>query len=704
MLFSASAIAWFIIPQFLIDNKLLNPIIILIKNLETINYNIVINNFFTININLSYILFLVPIISIFKVISIFLRKKIPFLCTPDRIISVFLNILSSSLIISAYIYYLLKYASNIKFFYVQDLKFYISACIVVIFNLIFIYLFLKALIKMDKAYKDFLLFKKSDKHDKKNIKFFLGIQKKLIFSILITIIVVISVLSFFILKDYKMIIINGVENTGEIIAQESASYFKENYNDVVSINYYLNKQKERNNEIKLKFETLSLFKKRGKEELYITENTTNEEYMNKILNQNEVKLYSSITLSQKFYNKTDGIINFVAPIRLKDKILGFSILIYKEDVIYESFFKAQIRVILLTALFIYISFVLIYIIGNRIVFPLLFLRMNVKKISNSLQNMISGDEKVSSLALNFDDEIKTRDEIKALSKEINNMTTVIKGIIPYVSVSTFKQAHKDETKIVLKNLAFLFTDIRGFTTICEGLQPKEIIEMINHYLEVQTEIILRNNGDIDKFVGDEVMATFDGANKELNACNASMELIEMMQLDKKEREEQKLPTVSIGIGVNSGPVVFGSIGAKERMDYTSIGDTVNLAARLEGANKTYNTKTLISENVYKKIEDKFICREIDLITVIGKTESIRVYEILQKKEKTEKKINYIKLNFEKGLSAYRSQNWDEALKYFQKNLKEFNDETSKVFINRIIIFKNNPPPKDWDGVFSLEYK
>ncbi len=705
LLYSACAVAWFFVPQFLIDNTLVEPLYLPFRNFINISYDINIFNFI-IKLNISFLLYLIPLISLFKFISLFLRKKLEFLCLPDRFLSILLNILSSSLILSTYIYYLLANANNMRFFYIQDKMLYILCGAAVFFNLIFVYLILKSLIKMDKSYKDFILFKKFDKLDKKHIKFFLSIQKKLIISILITIIIIISVLSYFVLNDYKKTIINSVEDIGKTLAYQSSIYFKENYNDNININTYLSNEKQKNLNYKLKFESFSFYKKQGKEEIYKVENSTNENEINKTLNVIEIQQYSKILLSDRINDNINKIYIFVAPIRLKDKIIGFSQLKYREDVIYESYFKAQIRVILFTLLFIYISFVLIYIIGNRIVFPLLFLRMNVKKISNNLSKMINGEEKVSADLLNFYDEVKTNDEIKALSSEISNMTTVIKGMIPYVSASTFKQAHKDkdESKTVIKNLTFLFTDIRGFTTMCEGLPPKEIVELINHYLEVQTEIILKNQGDIDKFVGDEIMAVFDGPNKEINACNASMELRDMMQKDKEIREKKNLTTVSIGIGINSGPVVYGSIGAKERMDFTSIGDTVNLAARLESANKEYATKTLTTEFVFNKIKDKFLCREIDLLTVKGKTEPVRIYEILQKNETASKKLQEMKAIFEKGLTAYRRQNWDDAYEYFHKSFIGFKDETSKVFMDRIKLYKRNPPPDKWNGVFTLLVK
>lgn len=140
------------------------------------------------------------------------------------------------------------------------------------------------------------------------------------------------------------------------------------------------------------------------------------------------------------------------------------------------------------------------------------------------------------------------------------------------------------------------------------------------------------------------------------------------------------------------------------MDFTSIGDTVNLAARLEGANKAYGSKSIISEAVYSRLNDTFICRELDFITVKGKTEPVRIYEILQEKNKSTDKLAMIKENFEKGLAYYRKQQWDNAEKFFGICAEQYEDEPSRIFMERIKHFRQNPLPAKWDGVFRMTVK
>ena len=210
--------------------------------------------------------------------------------------------------------------------------------------------------------------------------------------------------------------------------------------------------------------------------------------------------------------------------------------------------------------------------------------------------------------------------------------------------------------------------------------------------------------DIDKFVGDAIMAVFEGPRKELAACKSAMQIRAAMAEDKEQRRLGGKRVLSIGIGINSGPVVVGSVGAKDRMDFTSIGDTVNLAARLEGANKTYGTKSLITATVQAKVREQFLCREIDLLTVKGKRQPVRIYEVLQELKKAGEKLREIKKYFEGGLSLYRKQLWAEAQKAFRFLVQRYQDEASEVFLRRIELFRKSPPPEDWDGVFNLTVK
>ena len=228
--------------------------------------------------------------------------------------------------------------------------------------------------------------------------------------------------------------------------------------------------------------------------------------------------------------------------------------------------------------------------------------------------------------------------------------------------------------------------------------------MLNRHLDLQAGIIAANGGDIDKFVGDEIMAVFKGPGKEAAACRAGVQILSAMSLEKELADLARTHAISLGIGIHSGPVIFGSVGARDRMDFTSIGDTVNQAARLEGANKTYGTRALISEVVHEKVKSAYLCREIDLLTVKGKRTPVRIFELLREKEKTSDKDHEIKRVFEEGLSLYRQQVWAGAEKCFFFLMEKFKDGASDVFLRRIAAFRLAPPPSDWDGIFNLTVK
>ncbi|MCI6983313.1 MAG: adenylate/guanylate cyclase domain-containing protein, partial [Treponema porcinum] len=255
-----------------------------------------------------------------------------------------------------------------------------------------------------------------------------------------------------------------------------------------------------------------------------------------------------------------------------------------------------------------------------------------------------------------------------------------------------------------RELCFLFTDIRGFTTLCEGRSPTDVINILDRYLGIETKIILANGGDVDKYVGDEMMAFFSGPDKEINACKAAMEIRKAMRKEQEKDQKEGTQPISMGIGINSGKVVFGPVGSSTRKDFTSIGDTVNLAARLEGANKEYGSKTIISEAVFEHLHNTFICRELDYITVKGKTEPVRIYEILQSAKLSTEKLYDIKKLFEAGLEAYRKKQWKTAEKYFTECNQKYDDAPSQVFLRRIIHYKISPPEKDWKGVFVMAVK
>jgi adenylate cyclase len=210
----------------------------------------------------------------------------------------------------------------------------------------------------------------------------------------------------------------------------------------------------------------------------------------------------------------------------------------------------------------------------------------------------------------------------------------------FVSKSVVDELLKHPDKLKLggekKILTVLFSDIRGFTSISERLTPEELVEHLNVYLQEMTELVFKYQGTLDKYVGDEIMA-FWGApipfeDHALQACRSAIEQMDKLHELNRAWEAEGKPSLNIGIGLNTGPMVVGNMGSASRMDYTLMGDNVNLGARLEGTNKVYKTNIIISENTYEHVKEHVIVRELDLIRVKGKEQPVVIYELIDVKE------------------------------------------------------------------------
>jgi adenylate cyclase len=282
----------------------------------------------------------------------------------------------------------------------------------------------------------------------------------------------------------------------------------------------------------------------------------------------------------------------------------------------------------------------------------------------------------------------------------------------YVSPVVIESLLKDPDKLNLggekRNITIFFSDIRKFTSISEKLSPEELVNLLNEYLSEMTSIIMKDQGLVDKYMGDAIMAFWGAPLEQSNhpelACSSSLEMIEKLKEIQIRWKENDLPTFDIGIGLNSGDAIVGNMGSFKRFDYTVIGDNVNIASRIEGLNKIYGTNIIISENTYKIIKDKFDTRKLDAVKVKGKKRPILIYELLSKKGKlSETQYKFIK-HFEDGLNHYLNRDWKPAVKEFKAALEIKKDKASNLFIARCQDFIKNPPDKDWDGVCTMDTK
>ncbi|HNW59880.1 MAG TPA: CHASE2 domain-containing protein [bacterium] len=255
-----------------------------------------------------------------------------------------------------------------------------------------------------------------------------------------------------------------------------------------------------------------------------------------------------------------------------------------------------------------------------------------------------------------------------------------------------------------------FSDIRNFTTVSESLSPETLVAQLNDYLTAMTEVVFKYQGYLDKYEGDAIMAVY-GVPVEMHdharrACLGALEMQnKLIELRQRWHEEQK-PEFHVRMGINSGPMIAGNIGGKDRFDYTVIGDSVNLASRLEGANKAYGTSIMISEFTKELLNGEFPLRELDLLRVKGKNQPVRVYELLggTAEAVTAAKKEAVRI-YEEGLALYRAQEWDAAVAAFERALAvDPEDGPSRTYIERCAWFMENPVAADWDGVFEMKTK
>jgi adenylate cyclase len=256
----------------------------------------------------------------------------------------------------------------------------------------------------------------------------------------------------------------------------------------------------------------------------------------------------------------------------------------------------------------------------------------------------------------------------------------------------------------------LFSDIRGFTTHSERLGPQGTVAMLNEYFTLMVDCIQREGGMLDKFIGDAIMAGFgvpvpheDDVDRALRAAIAM--ITELRRWNVQRASEGRAP-IDIGIGLNTGSVVSGNIGSRKRMDYTMIGDGVNLASRLESACKQYGAHILVSEFTYRKLRGTYRAREIDLVVVMGKTEPVAVYEILDyHTEETYPRVSDALGRFRDGLAKYRRRQFGPARALFEEVLGiNPDDKAAKLYAERCDRLAATPPPADWAGVWVLDSK
>jgi adenylate cyclase len=304
-------------------------------------------------------------------------------------------------------------------------------------------------------------------------------------------------------------------------------------------------------------------------------------------------------------------------------------------------------------------------------------------------------------------------EVDQLQRAVADMKTSLRSFRKYVPADLVALLMASGREAALggerRPLTVYFSDIAGFTRISESMGPEELVDHLGEYLQLMSDQVLAAGGTVDKYIGDAIMALW-GAPAEmpghaLAACTAAVRSQRML-LELRERwAREGKPPLQARIGINTGEVVVGNIGSATRLNYTAIGDEVNLASRLEGLNKHYGTQILLSEATYEGAKAGIVARPLDRVLVQGKDTAVLVYELLGLKGETPPEREEMADHFAQALHAYHRQEWAEALRGFEALLERWpEDAPAREMKRRCEAYRKQAPGADWDGAQHMESK
>lgn len=283
----------------------------------------------------------------------------------------------------------------------------------------------------------------------------------------------------------------------------------------------------------------------------------------------------------------------------------------------------------------------------------------------------------------------------------------------YVSPKVLEALMADPSRLKLvgerREITVFFSDVAGFTSIAERLNPDELVVLLNRYLSAMTEIIFQYDGYLNKYMGDGIMAFWNAPVKQEDhaekACRCALKSMARLVALNKELESQKRVPLRARIGINSGTMVVGNMGSVQKSDYTVMGDHVNLGSRLEGANKSFGTSIMISEFTYTLVQRHFEVRFLDIIRVAGKAKSVKTYELLGEKGSLDVRWRRALPMYHEAIQLFTDRQFETARsKFLEVSSILGQDKPCETYVQRAERFILNPPDKDWDGVFELTTK
>jgi len=351
---------------------------------------------------------------------------------------------------------------------------------------------------------------------------------------------------------------------------------------------------------------------------------------------------------------------------------------------------------------------------------LIFAGFVTRSLVDPVKRLVGGTRAVEAGDLDVEILVHTHDELATLATSFNHMVVGLREkerirdtfgqyVDPRIVKSLLENripAERGERQV----MTVFFSDLQDFTRLCEGLTPDAAVRFLNRYFSLMSEVIRTRQGIVDKYIGDSVMAFWgppftDAADHATLCCLAALEQMARMEAFRAWLPEMfgvshGLPVVNVRMGIASGDVTVGNIGSETSRGYTVIGDTVNLASRLEQANKFYGTRILVSEATRNLAGDTLAFREIDSLRVAGKLETVKVFELLGIAAELSESDRQRVQTYEAGLARYRAQDWDAAEAAFRECLIiKPKDQPSQVMLERIAAFRQKPPEAGWDGVW-----
>jgi class 3 adenylate cyclase/HAMP domain-containing protein len=350
------------------------------------------------------------------------------------------------------------------------------------------------------------------------------------------------------------------------------------------------------------------------------------------------------------------------------------------------------------------------------------------KLAGTMKNIIATNDLSQRVLVEY------RDEIGGLAQTFNLMVGELERAYGQIKNFAFKAVVAQKRELKIRNifqkyvpkdvidrfvgspesmlvgenriLSILFSDIRSFTTISEKLPPDELVNVLNRYFGVMVDIIINKNGIVDKYIGDAIMALFGAPVKHeddaLASVLAGLDMRDALDGFNERQRAAGSPEFHTGVGINYGEVTVGNIGTDKKMDYTVIGDAVNLASRLEGLTKQYHEAIIISETLHDQVKDKVPCRLLDLVTVKGKTEGVKIYSVKRALEAAEREAWAMN---DAAMAEYQARNFGQAARMFEEVGKRLpGDYASRQLLDRCLLFEKEPPPRDWDGAEVMKSK